>query len=103
MSTFNRVFKYQPIAFKILTKQSRYKRAESNLLADENGPYHMVYVVVWVFHHTFFCYLSTGTNLKSFKNKRIVDARLATRLRIFLVFKLFSKLLAGGFYHIFRS
>ena len=34
--TFN--FKYQRIASGILTQQSHYKRAESNLLAVEKGP-----------------------------------------------------------------
>ena len=32
----------QPIASKILTQTSRYKRAESNLLADEKGPQHRI-------------------------------------------------------------
>ena len=31
-------FEYQPIASEVLTKPSRYKRAESNLLLDEKGP-----------------------------------------------------------------
>ena len=38
MPTFNWVFKNQPIASRILTQPSRYKRAKSNLLADEKGP-----------------------------------------------------------------
>ena len=36
--TFNLVFENQPIESGILTQQSRYKRAESKLLADEKGP-----------------------------------------------------------------
>ncbi len=32
VTTFNWVFKYQPIASEILTQPSRFKRAESNLL-----------------------------------------------------------------------
>ena len=36
--TFNWVFENQPKASGILTQPSRYKRAESNLLADEKGP-----------------------------------------------------------------
>ena len=35
MSTFNWIFENQPIASVILTQQSRYNLAESNLLADE--------------------------------------------------------------------
>ena len=35
--TFNWVFENQPIASKILTQPSRYKRAESKLLSDEKG------------------------------------------------------------------
>ena len=38
VSTFNLVFEYEPIAPEILTQPSRYKRAESNLLADEKCP-----------------------------------------------------------------
>ena len=37
MPTFNGVFGNQPIASGILTQSNRYKRAESNLLADEKG------------------------------------------------------------------
>ena len=36
--TFNWVFGYQPIASQILTQPSRYKGAESNLLAAGKGP-----------------------------------------------------------------
>ena len=36
--TFNCVFEYQPIASEILIQPSRYKWAESNLIADEKGP-----------------------------------------------------------------
>ena len=39
LPTFNWIFEYQPIASEILTQPSRYKRAESNLLADEKGPW----------------------------------------------------------------
>ena len=39
MLTYNWVFENQRIALGILKKPSRYKRAESNLLADEKGPY----------------------------------------------------------------
>ena len=35
MPTLNWVFENQPIALGILTQPSRYKREESNLLADE--------------------------------------------------------------------
>ena len=35
VSTSNWVFEYQPIASQTLTQLSRYKRAESHLLADE--------------------------------------------------------------------
>ena len=38
MPTFNWVFENRPIASLVLTQPSRYKRAESNLLADEKGP-----------------------------------------------------------------
>ena len=34
------VYKYQTIASDILTQPSRYKKAESNLPADEKGPHH---------------------------------------------------------------
>ena len=34
---FQLVFECQPIALGILTQPNRYKRAESNLLADEKG------------------------------------------------------------------
>ena len=44
--TFKLVFEYQPIASKIYQQPSRYKRAESNLLADEKVPHHMCQVVV---------------------------------------------------------
>ena len=47
--TFNWVIEYQPIALKI-KQPSRFKRAESNLLADEKVPHHMCQVVVWVKH-----------------------------------------------------
>ena len=36
--TFNWFFENQPIALKILTQPSHYKRVESNLLADEKSP-----------------------------------------------------------------
>ena len=36
-STFNGVFENQPIVLGILTQPSRYKRADSNLLADKKG------------------------------------------------------------------
>ena len=39
-STFNWIFEYQPIEIEILTQLSRYKSAESILLADEKGPQH---------------------------------------------------------------
>ena len=35
--TFNWFFEYQPIASEILTQPSRYKEAESNLIADKKG------------------------------------------------------------------
>ena len=35
MPTFNWIFKNQPIVLGILIQPSRYKKAESNLLADE--------------------------------------------------------------------
>ena len=35
--TFNGVFEYNPIALEILTQQSRFKRAEINLIADKKG------------------------------------------------------------------
>ena len=37
VSTFNFLFKKQQIPSGILTQPSRYKRAETNLLADEKG------------------------------------------------------------------
>ena len=37
MPTFNWVFESKPIPSGILTQQNRYKRAESNMLADEKG------------------------------------------------------------------
>ena len=37
MPTFNWVFENQQMTSGILTQPSRYKRAESNLLADEKG------------------------------------------------------------------
>ena len=40
VSTFNWVFKYQPIASEISTQPSHNKRAESDLLANEKGPQH---------------------------------------------------------------
>ena len=43
--TFIWVFEYQPIALEILTQPSRYKRAESDLLADKTGPYHLGQVI----------------------------------------------------------
>ena len=50
VSTFNYVFEYQPIASEILTQPSRYKRAESNLLADEKGPQDRGQVAAFVKH-----------------------------------------------------
>ena len=50
VQTLNWVFEYQPIALKILTQPSRYKRTESNLLADEIGPPDRGQVVDWVIH-----------------------------------------------------
>ena len=47
---FNWVFAYQSITSKMLTQSSRYKRAESSLLADEKDPQQWVLVVVWVIH-----------------------------------------------------
>ena len=38
--TFNWFLEYQTITSEILTQPSRYKRAESNLQADEKGPQH---------------------------------------------------------------
>ena len=38
MPTLNWVFENQPIASGKLTQPSRYKRVESNLLADKKGP-----------------------------------------------------------------
>ena len=38
MPTFNWVLESQPIVSEILKQPSRYKRVESNLLADNNGP-----------------------------------------------------------------
>ena len=40
----------QPIASKILTQTSRYKRAESNLLADEKGTHHWNQLDILVIH-----------------------------------------------------
>ena len=45
--TFHWFFEYQPIASVILTQPSRYKRAESNLQADEKGPQHWIQVFVY--------------------------------------------------------
>ena len=39
MPTFDLVFEYKPIALELLTQTRRYIRAESNLLADEKGPF----------------------------------------------------------------
>ena len=44
---FNWVFEYQLIELVIF---NHYKRAESNLLADEKGLQHCTKVVVWVIH-----------------------------------------------------
>ena len=46
-STFNWVFRYQPIASAILHS---YKRAESNLLAYKMGHHNLGQVGVWVIH-----------------------------------------------------
>ena len=46
VQTFNWVFEDQPMASGILTQLSRYKRAESNLLADEKSPDRGIQVVV---------------------------------------------------------
>ena len=40
VTTFNLVFEYQPIVSEISIELRCYKKAESNLLADEKGPYH---------------------------------------------------------------
>ena len=56
VTTSNWVFQYQPIASEILTQPSRYKTAESNLLADEKGPQHWIQLVVWVIHLYLYIY-----------------------------------------------
>ncbi len=38
MLTFNWFFESKPIASRILTQSSRYKRVESSFLADKKGP-----------------------------------------------------------------
>ena len=47
---FNWVFEYQPIASEILHQQSRYKKAERKLLADEKEPKHWILVVISVIY-----------------------------------------------------
>ena len=41
---------YQPIASQILTQPSPFKRAESNLLADEKVSQHRIQVVIWIIY-----------------------------------------------------
>ena len=48
--TFNWVFGYQPVVSVILSQPSRYKKEESNLLADEKGSQHWIQVFVWVIY-----------------------------------------------------
>ena len=62
--TFNWVFKNQPIASGILTQLSRYKRADSNLLADEKGPRHLGQVVVRLCIYTY-TLINPATKLKT--------------------------------------
>ena len=50
------VFEYQLIASEILAQPSRYERAESNLLADENNPLNWNYVIVWVIYLYLYIY-----------------------------------------------
>ena len=55
MPTFKWVFEYQSTASGILTQPSRYKRTESNLLADEKGPQcnGRIQVVNWLYTSIF--------------------------------------------------
>ena len=48
--------KYQLIALEKLTQQSRCKRADSYLLADENAPHHWIQVIVWVIYLYLYIY-----------------------------------------------
>ena len=63
MPTFNWVFKYQSIASEILTKPSRYKRAESNLLP-------LGQVFVWVIQYNIHLYLYKKTDILLYKKKQ---------------------------------
>ena len=71
--TFNQVFGYQPVVSVILSQPSRYKIAESNLLADEKGPQHWIQVFVWVIHLYFYIYYTIYnkaiSNLKIYGKK----------------------------------
>ena len=58
--TFNSVFEFRPIASKILTLPSRYKRAESNFLVDKKDPCQRDQVVFWVISLYLYIYYWTG-------------------------------------------
>ena len=52
VSTFKCVFKDQQMASGMLSQPSRYKNAESNLLADEKVPNRGIQTVVWLYIYT---------------------------------------------------
>ena len=63
--TFNQIFELQAIESQIiLTQPSRFKRAESNFLADEKDPQDRDQVVVWVNIYTYYIYC-TRINIRT--------------------------------------
>ena len=62
---FNGVFEYQPIPSELLTKPSRYKRAENNLLADGKIPTTGASLLfgLYIYTHTCTVIIRAGTRV----------------------------------------